>query len=117
MSDTFSDIKVFKAKPEDRYVATGSVTVAGLVTLGFKVIKGQKGNFVSFPAEKSTKLKDDGTPQWFSQVRFLNRELSDELNELVLAKMNETPSEAKSKVSKAMGSSQTKDTDGGFLPF
>jgi len=97
----FSNIKVWPLKKEHRTLkANGSVIIANAVEVRFTVMHGKNGDFVRLPNRQQEKVNaETGIKQteYYDQVRCLNKELSQQLNEIVLAEyqqvLNATPAE------------------------
>ncbi len=88
MSKTFSDIKVTPVNfPNSKLVARGTVVIQETVKVKFSVIEGTNGKFVALPQEKGNKPGPDGKDQYFPIVSLASKELSEELNKLVLAEL------------------------------
>lgn len=52
--------------------AMATLYINGLIELrSFKVVQGRNGLFVSAPSRKSNKTKDDGSPMYFDEIRFI----------------------------------------------
>lgn len=85
----FSEITLFPVGKESKVViARGSVVVANTIKVKFTVMNGSNGRFVSLPAEKSDKVDENGKTRYFPNVSMVTRDLSDELNRLVLSKLD-----------------------------
>jgi DNA-binding cell septation regulator SpoVG len=106
----FSDLNIFPVNSNgSKLIARGNVVVNNTVRVNFNVLNGSKGRFVAMPSEKSNKTDEDGNVKYFPVVSFKSRELSDELNRLVLERLdngNQTTTNSKN---------TTKYSDG--LPF
>ena len=80
----FSNVKInYVNNKGGKFVASGSVDVAGVLAVNFSILTGPKGKFVGLPG-KYVETKENGK-KWFSDIRLLSRELQDELNQVVLA--------------------------------
>lgn len=106
----FSDLKLFTINSSNgsKLIARGSVVVSNAVRVNFSVLNGSKGRFVAMPSEKSNKTDDQGNAKYFPVVQLSSRELSDELNRLVLAELDGEKSSTKT---------STKRTAGDGIPF
>lgn len=103
MSNTFSEIKVFKVEGNKVVVARGSVLVSNTVIVNFTVMNGSNGRFVSLPAEKSDKVDENGKPKYFPHAKLKTRELNDELTRLVLEELDGKGSAPRTKASTGDG--------------
>jgi DNA-binding cell septation regulator SpoVG len=95
----FSDLKIYPVKTVEgsKLLARGSVVISNAVRVNFSVLNGSKGRFVALPSEKSNKVDEQGNIKYFPIVSIPNRELSDELNRLVLNQLDsDTPSKTAS---------------------
>jgi DNA-binding cell septation regulator SpoVG len=83
----FSNVKInfVNKKPGSKFLAAGSVDVAGVVQVNFSIIEGPRGRFVGLPGKY---IEDkEKNKKWVSDARLLSRELQDELNRVVLAEL------------------------------
>lgn len=65
-----------------RIKAMASITINGVLRVnGCKIIEGSKGLFLSFPSEKRP-----GTDQWFPIFLVINRSVSEDIQDKVLAR-------------------------------
>jgi DNA-binding cell septation regulator SpoVG len=99
----FSDLKIFPINSSNgsKLLARGSVVVSNAVRVNFSVLNGSQGRFVAMPSEKSNKVDEQGKTKYFPIVQLSSRELSDELNRLVLAELDGGKSTEKPKTSRS----------------
>lgn len=114
----FSDLKIFPVNTASgsKLLARGSVVVGNSVRVNFSVMNGSKGRFVALPSEKSNKTDEQGNVKYFPIVSLSNKELSDELNRLVLTQLDGGPTAGTSTSSKKTVTAAVTSTKDG-LPF
>lgn len=87
MSVEITDIKVFPVKGASKFKANGVFTIAGGISINFKVIEGSKGNFVSFPQE-SYEDKNTKEKKYKNLVNFASDEDRNDVSSRLLAAYN-----------------------------
>ena len=106
----FSNMKLFLMKsPTSALLGSGTVTVVDLLELKFNILKGKNGVFASLPAKKST--KDE---KWYPEVKFLDKKIYEEFQQLVSMEYNNT---TKSKSSKAAPAPKKEEDFNDGIPF
>jgi DNA-binding cell septation regulator SpoVG len=112
----FSDLKIFPVNSNgSKLIARGSVVVSNTVRVNFSVLNGSKGRFVAMPSEKSNKTDEQGNTKYFPVVQLSSRELSDELNRLVLAELDGGSKSGEKSTSGSARKPASKSGDG--IPF
>lgn len=94
----YSQIQVFPIETAGKIVARGSFVVAESVKVNFNLVNGAKGFFVALPQEKDRKGKkdEDGRDVYYPLARFVDKETSQEVTDLIVplyeSKVGEKPS-------------------------
>lgn len=112
MSSKFSDIKIFRLENQSgsKLLARGSVVIGELVRVNFSILDGQNGKFVMLPSEKSNKVDETtGKPKYFALAQMVDKDLTAELNKVVLAEFE--------KGGKSSSTSGTKKATKDGIPF
>ena len=75
--------RIFKVDGEQKLKAFVDVSLAGFIIKGLRIVKGEKGLFLSMPRHQGK----DG--RWYNTVYPTSKELHQQLSELVLAAYEE----------------------------
>lgn len=89
----FTDVRIWPTNHKT-IKANGSVVVAGVVKVNFKVQEGSKGLWVTMPSHKS---KDkEGKEQWYNDVFLVEEDHRKALQELAISEYNKKVSNPES---------------------
>lgn len=87
MSETFTNIKVFKSKFDGKVKGNGSVVIGGMVEVKFTIVEGTNGLFVALPT-RPYQDKKTGTTKYANEIAIPNRELYQEFQNVILEAFN-----------------------------
>lgn|SRR5574343_325948 len=114
MSEHFTNIKVFKARPgaPASVKGNGTVVVGGVMEVNFTIFQGKNGLYVSLPAKKGNKEDPEtGKVPWYPEVKIPDDEVRETFQQEVLAAFEQLTSSAPKR-------ERTKTGGGGSnLPF
>ena len=91
MSDIFSNIEITPLKSQmGKMLAHGKLLVSGVIEVKFTVIEGTKGVFANLPSKKGKKNDENGKAIWYSDVKFPNKDVYDEFQQLIKSEYGKT---------------------------
>lgn len=89
MSVKFDNIRVTPLKGTGNMKAYGKVELFGAIDVSYRVMDGQKGIFVGWPARQSAKPGENGQKKWYNEVYFLQEEDRQTVDKAILAEYNQ----------------------------
>lgn len=111
-SPAITNIKVFPVSGSKTVKGNVYFTVGGTVTVKGTVLAGKTGDFVSLPGRKYKAA--DGTEKWADDVKFVNRQVSEAAQKLILAEYNKVVKTGGAPTGKTSTGAKTK---GDEIPF
>jgi len=86
-----SDVKLWPNQAGNSKVkARGNFLANNAFRIQFTLFEGSSGLYVGLPGRYGTKLKEDGSKVWYSDVFVEDQEVRKQMNEAVIQKYNET---------------------------